>query len=121
MRLLKIIISIATANELEFPGSPCYLGGSFDVDLCSPECTAINIGRQAIKKMMFGNDSATYQVFGTESSFTKFCKVLQFTRKNISKLDNFKTRKRPQVKVKQREHIKTLFNLIWRIVVRALY
>ena len=42
------------------------------MDLCSPECSAVNIGRKAIKKMLFGNDSATYQVFGTESSFTKF-------------------------------------------------
>ena len=69
MRLWKIFGSVTVAKEIEFPGSPCYLGGSFDVNLCSPECSAVNIGRQAIKKMLFGNDSATYQVFGTESSF----------------------------------------------------
>ena len=69
MRLWIIFGSVIFAKEIEFPGSPCYLGGSFDVDLCSPECIAVNIGRQAIKKMLFGNDSATYQVFGTELSF----------------------------------------------------
>ena len=80
MRLWKFIIGIGCTKEIEFPGSPCYLGGTFDIDLCSPECSAVNIGRQAIKKMLFGNDSTIYQVFGTESSFKIstqiFCKNL---------------------------------------------
>ena len=106
MRALKIIIGVALAKEIEFPGrypwtitrsvgplsptaelpsadrmvsgsrrkgSPCYLGGSFDVDLCSATCNAVNVGRQAMKKVLFGNDSVVYQVFGTELSFQIIC------------------------------------------------
>ena len=36
-------------------------------------------------------------------------------------MGNFKTQERLQLKVKQRGHIRTSFNLIWKIVVRTLY
>ena len=54
------------------PGSPCYLGGSFDADLCSDTCDAVNVGRDAIKKVLFGNSSMVFQVFGTELGFQKY-------------------------------------------------
>ena len=53
-------------------GSPCYLGGSFDADLCSDTCDAVNVGRDAIKKVLFGNSSMVFQVFGTELGFQKY-------------------------------------------------
>ena len=57
------------------PGSPCYLGGSFDADLCSDTCDAINVGRDAIKKSLFGSNSMVFQVFGTELRFQKYTLV----------------------------------------------
>ena len=56
------------------PGSPCYLGGSFDADLCSDTCDAVNVGRDAIKKVLFGN-SMVFQVFGTELRFQKYSRA----------------------------------------------
>ena len=43
------------------------------MDLCSATCNAVNVGRQAMKKVLFGNDSVVYQVFGTEFSFQILC------------------------------------------------
>ena len=57
------------------PGSPCYLGGSFDADLCSDTCDAVNVGRDATKKVLFGNRSMVFQVFGTELRFQKYSRA----------------------------------------------
>ena len=86
------------------PGSPCYLGGSFDADLCSDTCNAVNVGRDAIKKVLFGNDSMVFQVFGTE---LKVSKNIVGLMDRISRLDRnnrrchescFENCKRPPVK-----------------------
>ena len=58
--------------------------------------------------------------FWNSSEFSLFIQEI-LAEKKFKKMGNFKTQERLQVKAKQRGHIRTLFNLIWKIVVRTLY